>query len=192
MLNEKQRISLTDAAERYSSNLTTQARSYLEGLTEQVQSVTFPHGKNDEDRFNLLTKQVGECIEWTGGKYPGGYGRYYSGGKTRYAHRVSYMAANNVVLTKDNLVCHSCDNPSCVKPDHLWIGTQKDNVHDCISKGRKVNPPINRKVTDEQVAEIKASFVKDVNLKNNSEELAIKYGLTSGTILEIIGGRHRA
>jgi hypothetical protein len=76
------------------------------------------------------------CWEWLGGTTRG-YGLIYDGVK-RYvkAHRVAYEVAVGPI--PDGLiVCHACDNRLCCNPDHLWIGTQRDNVWDAIRKGRR-------------------------------------------------------
>lgn len=71
------------------------------------------------------------CIEWTGPRDKGGYGRMSEG---KLAHREAFALAKGD--PSGMLVCHSCDNPSCVNPDHLWLGTGKDNQSDCVRKGR--------------------------------------------------------
>lgn len=75
------------------------------------------------------------CWEWQKYKNEWGYGRLRHNGKKVLAHRASYEVFKGD-FDKNLLVCHSCDNPSCVNPDHLFLGTNKDNVDDCISKGR--------------------------------------------------------
>lgn len=77
----------------------------------------------------------GECWEWTGHLMKFGYGVVRADGKVRKAHRVSY-ALNNGPVPDDMMVCHRCDNPSCVRPDHLFLGTQQDNMDDRMAKGR--------------------------------------------------------
>lgn len=72
------------------------------------------------------------CIEWAGCVDSFGYGRVGRGQIP--AHRVSYMLTKGEI--GDYLVCHSCDNPRCVNPDHLWLGTQTDNMRDMVRKGR--------------------------------------------------------
>lgn len=76
------------------------------------------------------------CWLWTGALAPNGYGvtRDIRGRQTT-AHRVSYELFVGDVPEK-KIVCHSCDNPRCVRPDHLWIGTQSDNLLDMYEKGR--------------------------------------------------------
>lgn len=75
-----------------------------------------------------------ECWEWMGGKTRG-YGRIAVGLKTMTTHRFSYITHNGDV-PKGLHVLHSCDNPGCVNPKHLFLGTQKDNMDDMIKKGR--------------------------------------------------------
>ncbi len=76
-----------------------------------------------------------ECWEWTGGKFRRGYGAITISKRTIKAHRVAYYIANN----KDphpRLVLHSCDNPTCCNPSHLFEGTDQDNSDDRQKKGR--------------------------------------------------------
>lgn len=91
------------------------------------------------ERF-LLQIKIGEknCWIWQGSKYPTGYGRIQIKDKVMYCHRLSFEIFNHLFgeLPKDKCVCHSCDNPSCVNPEHLWLGTAKENTQDMIKKGR--------------------------------------------------------
>jgi hypothetical protein len=77
-----------------------------------------------------------KCWHWAGYVNHNGYGM--TGAKTpvgRLAHRISFWAFGGT-LQSGELVCHSCDNPSCVNPQHLFSGTQSDNMTDCSTKGR--------------------------------------------------------
>jgi hypothetical protein len=77
------------------------------------------------------------CWLWTGTLAGHGYPQLRQAAKwcTRYAHRLSYLAFRGEI-PDGMLVCHTCDTPCCVNPEHLWIGTSTDNVRDCIRKGR--------------------------------------------------------
>ncbi len=79
-----------------------------------------------------------DCWMWKGGCNDEGYGNFRVGKKSERAHRASYRL-NNGRIPIGLCVCHSCDNPSCVNPQHLWLGTDQDNTDDKLRKGR-LNP----------------------------------------------------
>ena len=78
------------------------------------------------------------CLEWTGGTTDKGYGTLRIGTTTLLAHRVAWAIAKGVD-PGDTLVLHHCDNPRCVREEHLYLGTFKDNVQDCLNRGRHRN-----------------------------------------------------
>ena len=84
--------------------------------------------------WNRINKTK-DCWNWTGGCQHNGYGSVYHDGRIKRTHRLSYELHYGNIPRGIN-VCHKCDNPSCVRPDHLFLGTQKDNVTDMINKGR--------------------------------------------------------
>ncbi len=96
------------------------------------------------DRDNLSAvfarcERVGECLEWMGARRSTGYGNMTIEGKTLSPHRVVAAALWGDISNLQ--VCHHCDNPPCCDPLHLFVGTIRDNVHDCIRKGRFSPPP---------------------------------------------------
>lgn len=83
-----------------------------------------------------------DCWPWVGWRHRQGYGQIQSGGKKGkmiYTHRVAYMVSVGSI-PDGVLVCHSCDNPPCCNPNHLFLGSPSDNVMDSVQKGRW-NPP---------------------------------------------------
>jgi hypothetical protein len=81
----------------------------------------------------------GGCWLWIGNKDKDGYGRFcINHNEEIRSHRYSYQLFRGKV-PKNKFVCHSCDNPSCVNPHHLWLGTVLDNHRDMDNKGRRVS-----------------------------------------------------
>lgn len=88
-----------------------------------------------EIRFLEKVLKTKDCWIWVGSRKSSGYGCFWYNGKVWTAHRFSLYFFKNLDV-QGKVVCHSCDNRYCVNPDHLWIGTQKDNVHDMIKKNK--------------------------------------------------------
>ena len=90
-----------------------------------------------EEGFWRKVQRDDGCWMWTAGRDGDGYGSY----RNKRAHRVAWQLTRGPI--PDGLVvCHSCDNPACVRPDHLFLGTQQDNIQDMLRKGRR--PPAGR------------------------------------------------
>ena len=88
------------------------------------------------DKFWSKVEKTDSCWNWKGKLDRDGYGRFCSNYKNYRVHRFSSLLAGNNLDGK--VVCHKCDNPSCVNPTHLFLGTQEDNMKDMANKGRSV------------------------------------------------------
>lgn len=76
------------------------------------------------------------CWEFRGGRTKKGYALFGHSARRVYAHRFSYELSTGSPIPEGMLVCHKCDNPPCVRPDHLFVGTAGDNARDAVAKGR--------------------------------------------------------
>ena len=119
------------------------------------------------------------CWIWMLGTIKGGYGKISVGGKTLIAHRAVWEARNGPI--PDGLVlCHTCDVPSCVNPDHLFLGTHYDNTQDMLKKGRSAKGEKigNSKLNSQDVSKIRAA-------QGSFRSIAQSYGLNTGTVRNI-------
>jgi hypothetical protein len=138
-------------------------------------------------RFWAKTDRSGACWVWTKHCTPQGYGQFtVSRGSFRGAHSVSYALTHGIVPVGMH-VCHTCDNPPCVRPDHLFLGTAKDNSDDMWSKGRQGtrHPGIERanaRLTDDDVRAIRAVSP----YFGRTTDLARQYGVSDTTIRKIL------
>src|SRR5690606_19151810 len=107
----------------------------------------------------IVKRGSGECWEWIAAVDKDGYGRFFLEGRNVPAHRYGFILANGTI-SDDMEVCHSCDNPPCQNPNHLFAGTRLDNERDKIAKGRKHSHVGERNpsclLTVGQVAEIRS------------------------------------
>lgn len=85
---------------------------------------------------NTIIIPMCSCHIYVGSNFTQGYGRIKRNGKTYRAHRVSYELHHGEI-PEGMYVCHHCDNPPCVNPDHLFLGSARDNIIDMFSKGRQ-------------------------------------------------------
>jgi hypothetical protein len=92
----------------------------------------------DRTKFYSRVDKSNDCWLWTGPRHPRGYGMTFFSGKTAFAHRVAWTLDNGAI-PDGMVICHKCDNPPCVNPGHLFIGTQADNNRDRHAKGRTKN-----------------------------------------------------
>lgn len=157
-----------------------------------VLSAIAGHNRPVEPRFWAKVQQraATECWPWTGSISDWGYGTFRIGRGVFIASRVAFALAKNVE-PGNALVCHTCDNPACCNPAHLWLGSDADNHSDMMRKGRwrgngiKGERHMWTKLNEEQVRYIKASDEAGV-------VLARRFNVCNTTISEIRQGRNWA
>lgn len=137
------------------------------------------------------------CTEWQGSRSEQGYGRVQYMGKQRLAHRLAYVQANGLTLEdiKGKVVRHTCDNPPCINPAHLLIGTHSDNMKDMWSRNRGGSlPPVMHgethpqcRVSDAVVTDIRQKYLAGATRK----ELQAMSNLSKSQIQRIVTGSSR-
>lgn len=142
-----------------------------------------------KERFFLYVEQGEACWTWIGATDRYGRGRFRNPGGTCVAPRLAWEFENGPV-PEGLRVLHSCDNPNCVNPDHLWIGTQRDNLDDMRKKNRHHHPPVMfgesnpfSKLTKDNVIEIRASTNK------TNVELGARFNVHPNTISYVRSGK---
>ncbi len=147
----------------------------------------YERGAEPLKRLLSNVKKTKTCWWWTGSINSSGYGGTHMNGKDMSAHRAFYELFKGPI-PKGLFVCHTCDNRACVNPDHLWLGTNQDNVDDKMKKGRGPHGKNNSqvKLTEKQVLEIRAKYVP---YKYTMKRLAKEYGVTMTNIQAIIERR---
>lgn len=133
-----------------------------EGCMTKQESHLMKYTPKDKKRFWSKVEIVindDRCWGWKAGHDSDGYGRFWCDNETRQAHRVAWELFNGKSLD-GLLILHSCDNPNCVNPEHLLLGTSLDNSRDMVAKDRQAKGEKNgnRKLTKKQVAEIRECY----------------------------------
>jgi predicted XRE-type DNA-binding protein len=141
----------------------------------------------------LDTAPDGGCWEWRRTHNGFGYGTLRVGGKIVYAHRLAFELGNGQPIPKGMHVCHRCDNPRCINPVHLFLGTRSDNMADCFAKGRssvKAFPHLGEsnpasKLTIEMVEQIRKRLADG----ESQQSVADAIGISQSQVSNIKRGR---
>lgn len=132
---------------------------------------------------NKFKKDPFGCWEWQAAKHPKGYGNFSLDGRVTGSHRAAFRLYVGEI-PEGMCVCHRCDNPGCVNPSHLFLGTNTENTHDRDNKGRgsygEKRP--NAKLTEQKVNEIKGKWLGGETMTGIGKE----YGVSRQTISTII------
>lgn len=152
------------------------------------------HQQNSALKSRLESKVAKQtdtgCWIWIGAKKPNGYGNFYLGGRYLPAHRAAYLIYLGDI-PEGHYICHRCDNPACVNPDHLFIGTPTENQQDMkwkgrakgISAGREQHP--NAKLSETDILSIRRLRRSGWSLK----DIAERHGITASNVSYICAGK---
>lgn len=147
-----------------------------------------------KDALSRLMSRVSKtetCWLWTGPVNSSGYGGMGFQGRTQGAHRVAYQLLVGPIQQGLH-VLHRCDNPRCVNPEHLWVGTRSENMQDASRKGRtnpfrgagEANP--RARLTRAQVVQAREWRAQEVSYA----EIGRRLGVNSGTVHHAVNGRN--
>jgi len=153
-----------------------------------IRLATLKWSKNAIDRFlaKAETSEENNCWFWCGSKDRNGYGQFKIQRKQIKAHRIAFF----LYFKKDpynGLVCHHCDNPSCINPTHLFEGTARDNMRDMVTKGRCKPPKLkgekvgSARLTSQNVQLLRKLYTDGVPRK----KIAQKFGISIGHVCNI-------
>lgn len=142
-----------------------------------------------EKRFwsKVAIKNEKRCWLWNGGTDKDGYGIFWVNPRNQFAHRLAYIFEFGE-FDKTLNVLHKCDNPSCVNPNHLFLGTHQDNMNDMVKKNRSLK---GEKMYSAKLTECNVKKIKTL-LKDNSISLAAiatQFKVSKSAILDIKMGR---
>lgn len=141
------------------------------------------HGKTLTERFFAYVKKTDNCWLWVGYRDPNGYGRMNYNGGPKLASRLSWMIHHGS-LPEGSCVCHKCDNPQCVNPDHLFVGSQADNMADMTAKGRARKRGL--KGEQHNLAKLTESAVRKIrSSKKSAAEIAEEFGVSRTTVYDV-------
>lgn len=137
-----------------------------------------------ELRFWMNVKSSRDsCWEWHGIINRYGYGQLKCSKRKVLAHRFSWTIHSSEI-PRGLCVCHKCDNPICVRPDHLFLGTHADNRADCVSKGRhRPSRETHKKLTPESVLAIRERYASG---EVSMSDLAMEYGVRPPAISSVV------
>lgn len=146
--------------------------------------------KNVVDRFWSKVDKSGECWIWAASLDEHGYGQFRLNGRTQKATRVAHDLFKFPV-PRDLHVLHNCDNPACVRPEHLFLGTQKENGEDMQKKKRSPWGERNglAKLSAQQVLEIRETLEANKGIRGIQTRLAERFGVGQDQISRIASGK---
>lgn len=149
-------------------------------------------GLDNDARFDSKFIISDGCWEWLGSSDKDGYGNFWDCEQKTNVRAHRYAFEREYGPLGDLYACHKCDNPSCVRPSHLFAGTNSDNMNDKVSKGRtlgfaamKGEQHTQSKLTEKDIVEIKRRLINGIKQK----EIALDFGIDSSVVSRIKTGK---
>ncbi len=145
------------------------------------------------ERFWAKVQKSETCWLWTGGRTGSGYGVFCIGYRMVLIHRFSFeLHCGNI--PKGMFVCHRCDTPACVNPEHLFLGTPKDNMRDKIAKGRAnfTKPPLHQGTDHHKcrITEADVTAIRKARLRGETYiSMTKRYPLTIAGLFSVASGK---
>ena len=138
---------------------------------------------NQQARFWNHVQKTESCWPWIGARHRNGYGAMNYSGRIMRVHRISWLI-NNGAIPEGKQILHTCDNPLCVNPDHLFVGTNSDNMADKVRKGRQAKGENqgSSKLQENSVREIRQKYQQGISQR----ELAKQYNVSTPAISQIV------
>lgn len=146
-----------------------------------------------ETFWSRVRKSKDGCWLWTLSQSTHGYGQQWHAGKIWRCHRLAWVLTHGPI-PKGQCVCHRCDNPLCVRIDHLFLGTQRENLRDMLKKGRRRPRSIGQwigsrnvraKLTENDVRAIRSEYAAGSSLR----KLSAKFGIAHTAIASVLHRR---
>ena len=158
--------------------------------TGQKLNHTNVFGMSLDERFEYyVVRHSRGCWEWNGPLNGRKRPCFKMSGVSYLAHRVSFLLSNGVIPS-GKVICHKCDNIICTRPSHLFIGTQRDNIIDMVSKDRQYRPIGDKnpksKLSEEGVRYIRKNWMSHGSGKHSTKSLAVRFGICEETVRNIV------
>lgn len=135
--------------------------------------------------YDRTERKPNGCIEWTGYRSPKGYGEIKVDGKMVKTHRQAWMLSGGPI-PPGMQVLHRCDNPPCVNPDHLFLGTNLDNVADRVEKGRSARL-LGERATSAKLTEADVRAIRRMaSLGMTNMEIAAEFNVSNQNVSQIV------
>ena len=149
--------------------------------------MTLVRGTPEQRFWSKVQPEASGCWTWTAARSPRGYGRFgWAMNDVRMAHRVAWELLYGPI-PPGLFACHSCDNPPCVRPSHIFIGSNQDNVNDKVSKGRQSRGETHGR---HKLSEADARYIKSaVAFGVEQRALADQFGVSQAIVSLIVRGK---